>query len=239
LCRWTVPQTCMKPPERCLASSPSAMGERLRRAPPPRATHLRMVGTADATELVATALACSRTSLPTLRGRYIEKFYLAFSWQIIYTSPQPCSRGEPSGGEPERPSKAWRPRRGLRPHRRRAGRRPWSLDHQEQPLLPGPGNNDNKAPVRVPENATWSAERRGVGSLRRRALASKVRARVRSCTLPDADAASGRLSALRRPSSGREMEKKASSEWRVADREERGRCRAGNSKEARRKSGGQ
>src|SRR5262249_1012522 len=35
---------------------------------------------------------------------------------------------------------------------------------------------------RVQKTSRWSAERRGVGSLRRRALASKVRARVRSCT---------------------------------------------------------
>src|SRR6516164_4596544 len=58
--------------------------------------------------------------------------------------------------------------------------RPWSHDPKEQPLLPGPGNNDNKALGRVQKTPRRSAERRGVGSLRRRALASKVRARVRS-----------------------------------------------------------
>jgi hypothetical protein len=51
--------------------------------------------------------------------------------------------------------------------------RPWSHRPQEQPLLPGPGNNDNKALGRVQKTSRWSAERRGVGSLRRRALASK------------------------------------------------------------------
>src|SRR5215831_3085509 len=101
-------------------------------------------------------------------------------------------RGVFSRGEPERPSKVWRPRSGLRPHA--GGQRPAPLvaRPQEQPLLPGPGKNENKMLGRVQKTSRWSAERRGVGSLRRRALASKVRARVRSCTPPDADAASGR-----------------------------------------------
>src|SRR5262245_3054540 len=108
-------------------------------------------------------------------------------------------RGVFSRGEPERPSKVWRPRSGLRPYR--GGQRPAPLEArpQEQPLLPGPGKNENKMLGRVQKTSRRSAERRGVGSLRRRALASKVRARVRSCTHPDADAASGRLSALRPP----------------------------------------
>src|SRR5262249_40878484 len=91
------------------------------------------------------------------------------------------------------------PRSGLRPYR--GGQRPAPLvaRPQEQPLLPGPGKNENKMLGRVQKTSRWSAERRGVGSLRRRALASKVRARVRSCTHPDADAASGRLPALRPP----------------------------------------
>ena len=82
-------------------------------------------------------------------------------------------RGVFSRGELERPSKVWRPRSGLRPHL--GGQRPASLEHdpKEQPLLPGPGNNDNKALGRVQKTSRWSAERRGVGSLRRRALASK------------------------------------------------------------------
>src|SRR5262252_5514350 len=89
------------------------------------------------------------------------KSYLDFWSQIIYKSLQPCSsRGVFSRGEPERPSKVWRPRSGLRSHRGRT--RPASLecDPQEQPLLPGPGNNDNKAPVH-PKIAT--TERREAG----------------------------------------------------------------------------
>ena len=116
-------------------------------------------------------------------------------------------RGVFSRGEPERPSKVWRPRRGLRPHL--GGQRPASLEHdpKEQPLLPGPGNNDNKALGRVQKTSRWSAERRGVGSLRRRALAAKVRARVRSCTHPGATRHPGAYRRSARPSLGREMEK--------------------------------
>src|SRR5262249_33183620 len=108
-------------------------------------------------------------------------------------------RGVFSRGEPERLSKVWRPRSGLRPYR--GGQRPAPLEArpQEQPLLPGPGKNENKMLGRAKKASRERAEGRGVGSLRRRALASKVRARVRSCTHPDADAASGRLSALRPP----------------------------------------
>ena len=76
------------------------------------------------------------------------------------------------------------------------GRRPWSLDPQEQPLLPGPGNNDNKAPVH-PKIATTGRREAGISvagnaglSPRRTSglpdLRDKVRARVRSCTPPDA-----------------------------------------------------
>src|SRR5215472_817708 len=87
-----------------------------------------------------------------------------FFSQIIYTSPQPCSRrGVFSRGEPERPSKVWRPRSGLRPHV--GGQRPAPLvaRPQEQPLLPGPGKNENKMLGRVQKTSRWSAERRGVG----------------------------------------------------------------------------
>src|SRR5215510_5906884 len=118
---------------------------------------------------------------------------------MLLTASALFTRGVFSRGEPERPSKVWRPRSGLRPHA--GGQRPAPLvaRPQEQPLLPGPGKNENKMLGRVQKTSRRSAERRGVGSLRRRALASKVRARVRSCTHPDADAASGRLSALRPP----------------------------------------
>src|SRR5215510_5524328 len=101
---------------------------------------------------------------------------------MLLTASALFTRGVFSRGEPERPSKVWRPRRGLPPHA--GGQRPAPLvaRPQEQPLLPGPGKNDNKMLGRVQKTSRWSAERRGVGSLRRRALASNVRARVRSCT---------------------------------------------------------
>src|SRR5215468_5612156 len=106
--------------------------------------------------------------------------------RILHNASALFTRGVFSRGEPERPSKVWRPRSGLRPYR--GGQRPAPLvaRPQEQPLLPGPGKNENKMLGRVQKTSRRSAERRGVGSLRRRALASKVRARVRSCTHPDA-----------------------------------------------------
>src|SRR5499427_9030873 len=109
-------------------------------------------------------------------------------------------RGVFSRGEPERPSKVWRPRSGLRPYL--GGQRPAPLEAgpQEQPLLPGPGKNENKMLGRVQKTSRWSAERRGVGSLRRRALASKEsespRAVMHALRM---HAASGLLSALRPP----------------------------------------
>src|SRR5215471_965921 len=92
---------------------------------------------------------------------------------MLLTASALFTRGVFSRGEPERPSKVWRPRSGLRPHL--GGQRPAPLEPrpQEQPLLPGPGKNDNKMLGRVQKTSRWSAERRGVGSLRRRALASK------------------------------------------------------------------
>src|SRR5215831_13966442 len=112
-------------------------------------------------------------------------------------------RGVFSRGEPERLSKVWRPRSGLRPYL--GGQRPAPLvaRPQEQPLLPGPGKNDNKMLGRVQKTSRWSAERRGVGSLRRRALASKVRARVRSCTHSGCTRHPGAYRRSARPSSGR------------------------------------
>src|SRR5215472_14836728 len=106
--------------------------------------------------------------------------------RILHNASALLMRGVFSRGEPERPSKVWRPRSGLPPPV--GGQRPAPLvaRPQEQPLLPGPGKNENKMLGRVQKTSRWSAERRGVGSLRRRALASKVRARVRSCTHPDA-----------------------------------------------------
>src|SRR5262249_20396060 len=118
-------------------------------------------------------------------------------------------RGVFSRGEPERPSKVWRPRSGLRPHA--GGQRPAPLvaRPQEQPLLPGPGKNENKMLGRVQKTSRWSAERRGVGSLRRRALASKEsespRAVMHALRM---HAASGRLSALRPPLIGVGRKKK-------------------------------
>src|SRR5262245_63973438 len=61
---------------------------------------------------------------------------------------------------------------------------------------------------RVQKTSRRSAERRGVGSLRRRALASKVRARVRSCTHTGCTQHPGAYRRSARPSSGWGMEKK-------------------------------
>src|SRR5262249_46535552 len=60
---------------------------------------------------------------------------------------------------------------------------------------------------RVQKTSRWSAERRGVGSLRRRALASKVRARVRSCTHSGCTQHPGAYRRSARPSSGRHKKK--------------------------------
>src|SRR5262249_4720270 len=120
-------------------------------------------------------------------------------------------RGVFSRGEPERPSKVWRPRSGLPPHL--GGQRPAPLEPrpQEQPLLPGPGKNENKMLGRVQKTSRWSAERRGVGSLRRRALASKVRARGRSGTHSGCTQHPGPYRRSARPFFlGRRMEKRRS-----------------------------
>ena len=102
----------------------------------------------------------------------------------------------------------WRPRSGLRPHRGGQRSAPLVARPQEQPLLPGPGKNDNKMLGRVQKTSRWSAERRGVGSLRRRALAAKVRARVRSCTHPDARSIRAPTGAPPALSGGNEKKKK-------------------------------
>src|SRR5215813_8284518 len=134
--------------------------------------------------------------------------------RILHNASALLMRGVFSRGEPERPSKVWRPRSGLRPYR--GGQRPAPLEArpQEQPLLPGPGKNENKMLGRVQKTSRWSAERRGVGSLRRRALASKEsespRAVMHALRM---HAASGRLSALRPPLvGGGEMEEERRAE---------------------------
>ena len=143
-----------------------------------------------------------------------------FYSQIIYKSTQPCSRGE-SSREANRKGRArcGVPGADCDCTVGGRGRRPWSLDPQEQPLLPGPGNNDNKAPVH-PKIATTERREAGISvagnaglSPRRTSglpdLRDKVRARVRSCTPPDAHrgirAPAGAPPAPRR---GEEWEKK-------------------------------
>src|SRR5215468_6154468 len=128
---------------------------------------------------------------------------------MLLTASALFTRGVFSRGEPERPSKVWRPRSGLPPHAGGQRAAPLVARPQEQPLLPGPGKNENKMLGRVQKTSRWSAERRGVGSLRRRALASKEsespRAVMHALRMY---AASGRLSALRPPRVGWGMEER-------------------------------
>ena len=71
----------------------------------------------------------------------------------------------------------------------------WSREERQQNAGPGP------------KTSRWSAEKRGVGSLRRRALASKVRARVRSCTHSGCTQHPGAYRRSARPSRGGEKKK--------------------------------
>src|SRR5262249_7805168 len=133
-----------------------------------------------------------------------------FYSQIIYKSLQPCSsRGVFSRGEPERPSKAWRPRSGLRSHRGRT--RPASLecDPKSSHCCLVQGTTKIKRRY-IKKSPGWSAERRAFRSLEmpgsRLECSESPRAVMHATGGATRHPGACRRSA--RPSSGRRMKKK-------------------------------